>query len=113
MSHDAIRIGIDLSADEHNRLDQIAAKSGIYQLLARAGVPKPLADQMMAKPIGPMIGQTVRFRDGRGRDTRAIVCAPDDPRRSGTYTSQQHGEIPTRPLEGNRKARRIAQAQAR
>lgn len=104
-----------MSHDEHeeNRLDQIATKSGIYQLLARAGVPKPLAEQMMAKPIGPMIGQTVRFRNEQGVDVRAIVCAADDPRRSGTYTSKQHGEIPTRPLEGNRKARRAAEAKAR
>lgn len=113
MSHDAIHIGIDLSADEKNRVDQIAAKSGIYQLLARAGVGERQADQLTAERLGPKIGDTVRFRDANGRQQIGVVCDPNDPAKTGTYTSPSAGVISYRADTRNRKQRRIAQAQAR
>lgn len=101
--------------DEHedNRIDQIAAKSGIYQLLDRAGVPKPLQEQMLAKPIGPTVGQTIRFKDAHGVEQRGIVCEPNDPRKSGTYKSTSHGDIPVRFDTRNRKQRRAEAAKGR
>lgn len=103
----------DLDGHEANRIDQLVAKSGIYQLLDRAGVPKPLQDQMLAKPIGPMVGQPIRFRDERGVEQRGIVCEPNDPRKSGTYSSATHGDIPVRFDTRNRKQRRAEAAKAR
>jgi hypothetical protein len=58
-------------------------------------------------PTAPKIGQTVRIEGRVGE-----VCAPDDPRRSGTYTSSKYGEIPVRWL-GSRAERRKKAAEAR
>jgi hypothetical protein len=101
-----------LSHDDHedNRVGQIATKSGLVQLLGRASEAPPVGE---AAPGAPKVGQTLRFNTPNNVQQRVIVCAPDDPRRSGTYYSEKHGAIPTRPLAGNRKQRRAAEAQAR
>lgn len=112
MSHDAIYIGIDLSADERNRVDQIAVKSGIYQLLARAGIGERQAHQLTAEPLGPKIGDTVRFKDAQGRQQIGVVCDPNDTAKTGTYTSPSAGVISYRADTRNRKQRRKAQAAA-
>lgn len=55
----------------------------------------------------PKVGTRVRIGGMVGE-----VCAPNDPRRSGTYTSAKYGELPVR-LLGNRKQRRAAEAKER
>lgn len=55
----------------------------------------------------PKVGQRIRIGAQVG-----VVCAPNDPGRSGTYTSKKYGEIPVK-LLGNRKQRRAADAKAR
>lgn len=103
-----------MSHDEHedNRVGQIAAKSGLYQLLARAGVSERQAEPT-AERIGPKIGDTVRFKDAQGRQQIGVVCDANDPGKTGTYTSASAGVIHYRADTRNRKQRRAAQAKGR
>ena len=102
-----------MSHDDHeeNRIDQLAAKSGLYQLLSRAGEAQTVS--IKAANLGLQIGDTVRFKDGAGRQQIGVVCDANDPGRTGTYTSPSAGVIHYRADTRNRKARRKAQAQAR
>jgi hypothetical protein len=75
----------------------------------RQAETKPLkAEQLqdaITSPV-PKIGQSISFNGRHG-----VVCAPNDPKRSGTYKSEKYGDIPVK-LE-NRKDRRTRQAKAR
>jgi hypothetical protein len=57
----------------------------------------------------PKIGDSVTVGGKPG-----VVCAPDDPGRSGTYTSAKYGPIPIKlQRRGNRAERRKAHHDAR
>ncbi len=87
MSHD--------DEHEHSRIDQLAKPN--------IGVIKSMAD---AADRRLRVGQPVRFMV-RGVEVRGIVCEPDDPDRSGTFTSEQYGAIPVKIDRRNHKQRRV------
>lgn len=65
------------------------------------------AKSLDTTPKAPKVGQRVDIGGRKG-----VVCAPDDPGRTGTYKSAKYGDIPIRML-GNRKQRRADAARAR
>lgn len=86
-----------MSHDEH--------EDGRIDALLKAGIPGPLVEQLASAsldttPQAPKVGQRVNIAGAIG-----IVCAPNDPGRTGTYKSKKFGDIPIRML-GNRKQRR-------
>lgn len=64
-------------------------------------------------PQPPQPGQTIKFPDKNGRMMRGVVCAPDDPNRSGTFKSARYGDIPVVLDTRNRAKRRADQAKTK